>query len=319
MLRSMLTSRDSTQLPRQSGSDANRVSPLSSLRCGRDDKNRQPSILRMSAKSALCPFIPIISERFALTGLMSDHSQRMLRYLINFVYPPRCAACEARMGLDAMQRICEACIQLIERVPEPMCQVCGGPLPAADHSLADWCRFCAESPPHFGRARAVARYRAGINEDGQVVPSIIRRHKYGRDQSLSAALAQCLGDSLPLNGEDYDLVIPVPLHTRRLRWRGFNQAALLASVVAGKIHRTLDVATLARIRDTPPQTGQGGGQRRQNVRGAFLVTRPNRVANRSLLVVDDVMTTGATLDECARALLAAGARKVDVFTLARAV
>ena len=90
-------------------------------------------------------------------------------------------------------------------------------------------------------------------------------------------------------------------------------------MVAGKIHRTLDVATLARIRDTPPQTGQGGGQRRQNVRGAFLVTRPNRVANRSLLVVDDVMTTGATLDECARALLAAGARKVDVFTLARAV
>jgi ComF family protein len=158
-----------------------------------------------------------------------------------------------------------------------------------------------------------------MSEDGQVIPSIIRRHKYGRDQSLSHALAQCLGESLPLNGDDYDLVIPVPLHRRRLRWRGFNQAALLGFAVARKIDCMLDVVTLARIRDTPPQTWQDRAQRRQNVRGAFAVTRPHRIANRSLLLVDDVMTTGATLDECARTLLAAGARKVDVFTLARAV
>jgi ComF family protein len=238
--------------------------------------------------------------------------------LLNFVYPPRCAGCGARMGLDASGKICKPCIELIERVPEPMCQVCGVPLQAVDHARSDWCRACAESPPHFGRARAVARYRPGISEDGQVVPSIIRRHKYGRDQSLSRALAQCLGESLPLNGEDYDLVIPVPLHRRRLRWRGFNQAALLGFAVARKMDCMLDVVTLARIRDTPPQTWQDSAQRRQNVRGAFAVTRPHRIANRSLLLVDDVMTTGATLDECARILLAAGARRVDVFTLARA-
>jgi ComF family protein len=235
------------------------------------------------------------------------------------------------MGIDATGKICEPCIQLIERVPEPICQVCGVPLqPASPSPFLDtgegegggasrWCRACAESPPHFGRARAVARYRPGISEDGQVVPSIIRRHKYGRDQSLSHALAQCLGESLPLNGDDYDLVIPVPLHRRRLRWRGFNQAALLGFVVARKMDCMLDVVTLARIRDTPPQTWQDRAQRRQNVRGAFAVTRPHRIANRSLLLVDDVMTTGATLDECARTMLAAGARKVDVFTLARAV
>ncbi|MBV8056280.1 MAG: ComF family protein [Deltaproteobacteria bacterium] len=158
-----------------------------------------------------------------------------------------------------------------------------------------------------------------MDEDGQVVSSIIRRHKYGRDQSLSHALAQCLGESLPLNSDDYDLVLPVPLHRRRLRWRGFNQAAMLGFVVARKINCALDVVTLARIRDTPPQTSQDSARRRQNVRGAFAVTRPHQIANRSLLLVDDVMTTGATLDECARILLAAGARKVDVFTLARAV
>ena len=223
------------------------------------------------------------------------------------------------MGLNATGPICEPCIQLIERVPEPMCQVCGVPLQTADHARSDWCRACAESPPHFGRARAVARYRPGMDEDGQVVSSIIRRHKYGRDQSLSHALAQCLGESLPLNSDDYDLVLPVPLHRRRLRWRGFNQAAMLGFVVARKINCALDVVTLARIRDTPPQTSQDSARRRQNVRGAFAVTRPHQIANRSLLLVDDVMTTGATLDECARILLAAGARKVDVFTLARAV
>jgi ComF family protein len=223
------------------------------------------------------------------------------------------------MGLDSSRKICESCIQLIERVPEPMCQVCGVPLQAADYARSDWCRACAESPPHFGKARAIARYRPGISEDGQVVPSIIRRHKYGRDQSLAHALAQCLGESLPLDGDDYDLVIPMPLHRRRLRWRGFNQAALLSLAVARKIDCMLDVATLARVRDTPPQTWQDSIQRRQNVRGAFVVTHPDRIAHRSLLLVDDVMTTGATLDECARTLLAAGARRVDVFTLARAV
>jgi ComF family protein len=223
------------------------------------------------------------------------------------------------MSLDATRRVCECCIRLIERIPEPICQLCGVPLQLTDHVGSERCRACAESPPCFGRARAIARYRPGISEDGQVVPSIIRRHKYGRDQSLWRALAQCLGESLPLNIGDYDVVIPVPLHRRRLRWRGFNQAALLGFSVARKMECTLDVTSLVRIRDTPPQTSQDSAQRRHNVRGAFVVTHSRRIANRSLLLVDDVMTTGATLDECARTLITAGARRVDVFTLARAV
>jgi ComF family protein len=104
-----------------------------------------------------------------------------------------------------------------------------------------------------------------------------------------------------------------------LLWRGFNQAALLARAVANEMNCELDVLALARVHDTPPQTWQQGAQRRQNVRGAFEVTHPERIANRRLLLVDDVITTGATLDECAHTLLNAGAQCVDVFTLARAV
>ena len=234
------------------------------------------------------------------------------------------------MGADTLASLCGACIERIERVPEPICQLCGLPFQAAmpppfletadgQCGNSTLCRACVESPPHFRRGRAVALYRPGISEDGQVVPSIIRRHKYGRDQTLSRALAQCLGDMLPLNGNDYDVVIPVPLHRRRLRWRGFNQAALLSRAVADRINCSLDVAILVRITNSPPQTSQDRSQRRQNVRGAFAVTRPDRLANRRVLLVDDVMTTGATLDECARTMLAAGAQVVDVFTLARAV
>jgi len=272
----------------------------------------------------------------------------MLCYLINFIYPPRCTACDDRMGLDTVARICQLCLGRIERIPEPICDVCGIPLQPAplspffdsveirqgepepnpihqrgqcgyDGNAVHKCRTCAESPPYFGQARAIARYRPGVAEDGQVVASLIRRHKYGRDQSLSRALAQCLGETLPLDCNDYDLVVAVPLHRRRLRWRGFNQAALLGRAVARKMGCPLDVTTLTRIRDTPPQTSQDRSHRRQNVLDAFEVKRFERISNRRLLLVDDVMTTGATLDECARTLLAAGAQRVDVLTLARAV
>jgi ComF family protein len=260
----------------------------------------------------------------------------MLHYLVNFFYPPRCAACDARMGSGATRRLCSGCYARIDRMPEPVCETCGVPLAARlpDAAGADgtdgavgtqgahdaqWCTNCTSSPPHFTRARAVVRYghRASA-EDREVVPSIIRRHKYGLDQSLAHALAECLGDQLPLGDADFDVVMPVPLHRGRLRWRGFNQAAMLAATVARRIGRPIDLKTLIRVRATPPQTRQNRVERVRNLKRAFAVKRPLRVASRRILLIDDVMTTGATADECARVLIAAGARRVDVLTLARA-
>jgi ComF family protein len=109
----------------------------------------------------------------------------------------------------------------------------------------------------------------------------------------------------------------VPLHRTRLRWRGFNQAALLGVALARRLNCPLDVATLARVHSTPSQTARDRAERRRNVRDAFAVRRPLRVAGQRVLLVDDVMTTGATADECARMLRAAGARRIDVLTLAR--
>jgi len=149
------------------------------------------------------------------------------------------------------------------------------------------------------------------------LPALIRRHKYGLDQSVGRALVEYLGDELPVSADDYDVVIPVPLHWRRLWWRGFNQAALLAAEVARRLNLPLDTTAMSRRRFTLPQTSQHHDERIRNMRRAFIVTNPERITNRRVLIVDDVMTTGATVDECARVLLRAGATSVDVFTLAR--
>jgi ComF family protein len=273
----------------------------------------------MNLSGAICgQRDPTLWQASGDEGCRKNRGASMIRYLINFIYPPHCAGCELRMSIASPGAVCEECLAQIERVPEPICRQCGIPIDSLEQR-SEQCRACAETPPYFGCARAVTRYRPGLSEDGQVVPSIIRRHKYGRNQSLSRALAQCLGEHLPINGEDYDLVVPVPLHRGRLMWRGFNQAALLAAAVAKKIARPLDVVTLTRTRATSPQTAQDSAQRRHNVRGAFAVNRPYRIVNRRVLLIDDVMTTGATVDECARVLRLAGARRVDVLTLARAL
>jgi ComF family protein len=146
---------------------------------------------------------------------------------------------------------------------------------------------------------------------------MIRRHKYGPDQAIGRALAECLRELLPLIDDQYDVVVPVPLHRRRLRWRGFNQAALLAAEVAQRLDCRLDTTSLVRVVATAPQTANDLESRRRNVRRAFTVKRSDRIANLRVLLVDDVMTTGATANECARTLRAAGAHSVDVFTLAR--
>jgi ComF family protein len=245
--------------------------------------------------------------------------QAMLNELLNFLYPPRCAACDRRMPIAASRRVCASCLGRVDRLADPLCARCGIPLEAFHRANRDRCARCVQSPPAFARACVVARYHPSAHDGDSTLDAIIRRHKYGLDQSLGRALAECLGDELPLDPEHYDLVVPVPLHRARLRWRGFNQAALLGAAVARRIGRPLDVASLARTRPTPPQTMQDHNERARNVRNAFAIKRPARVAGMRVLLVDDVMTTGATANECARVLPRAGARGVDVFTLARAI
>jgi ComF family protein len=220
------------------------------------------------------------------------------------------------MPPQADHRLCSGCRANLQRLNEPLCQACG--LPLAPGSGFALCVRCAKNPPIFGKARALFCYSSAADAPPDILGSVIRRHKYGPNQALGAVLAELLDEGLPID-PDYDVVIPVPLHRRRLFKRGFNQSALLAAAVTRKLRCRLDITALVRLIATPPQTAQDLESRRRNVHNAFGVSYPDRVAGQKVLLVDDVLTTGATANECARVLRAAGAREVDVLTIARAL
>jgi ComF family protein len=148
--------------------------------------------------------------------------------------------------------------------------------------------------------------------------SVLHRYKYGRDVTLAEVLADLVQRCCP-HPLEHDLLIPVPLHPVRLRWRGFNQALLLAQPLGRTWGVPVDAFALRRSRATPPQVGLDERARRRNVQGAFAVAPGAAIKDRRILLVDDVFTTGATVDECAATLRRAGARCVDVLVLARAL
>jgi ComF family protein len=198
-----------------------------------------------------------------------------------------------------------------------MCLCCGVPFftPAGPDHL---CRRCLARPPSFRQARSWAYYQSG-EVSPQPLSEAIQRFKYHRSLSTGKALAALGAMHFPLESQYYDLIVPVPLHPERLRWRGFNQSLILSRAIGSAQKIEVDPFLLERTRPTVPQTQLSESERRANVSGAFAVLAPERLKRKRVLLVDDVYTSGATAEECARALCRAGAQVVDVFTLARAV
>jgi ComF family protein len=229
--------------------------------------------------------------------------------LLDFFLPRLCVFCGAGLDPTAPVAVCPDCAAQTEWVAGPLCPCCGRVFTlreGADHL----CSECQTHPPPFARARAGVLY----DEEG---PSgrAIKGFKYGRRLDMLPVLLHWLHAPWCRElAEAADLVLPVPLHPRRLRERGFNQALLLAQGLApAKLKRDL----LRRVRHTKPQAGLNPKERGENVKGAFALTHPSLVAGKNLLLVDDVLTTGATVRECAKVLLKAGAARVDIITVAR--
>jgi ComF family protein len=194
-------------------------------------------------------------------------------------------------------------------LPPDACAACGLPLAAADLPAGWRCARCRDRPPAFDRLLALWRYEPPL--DG-----VVQALKFGRldylGRHLAEALAAGLGDAL----SPFDRVVPVPLHWRRRFARGYNQAQLIARPLARRLGLPC-VAALSRRRATPPQTSLGRAGRLANLRRAFSVPRPSRIRDLRILLVDDVATTGATLDAAAAALKAAGATAVTAVVAAR--
>ena len=242
-----------------------------------------------------------------------------LDWLLDWLYPPRCRACSESIPGRDREYFCSTCWPQIQLVAHPLCTICGRPFPNAsgdDHT----CGVCLERSPQFTRAHSWACYP---REEATEHPlrQVIQKFKYGRKVALGKPLGRLMARGCEefLRACNAQTIIPVPLHPKRLRWRGFNQSVLLARQIGCAYKLPLDCFTLYRKIDTPPQTRLPEEDRRKNIRGAFALNGETALDGKRLLLVDDVYTSGATVNECSRVLKRGGAREVFVLTLARVV
>ncbi|HEV8596444.1 MAG TPA: ComF family protein [Candidatus Dormibacteraeota bacterium] len=219
--------------------------------------------------------------------------------MLDLVLPPRCGGCR-RLG----SWLCEGCRARIRRLEEPLCRRCGVELDSARRECG--CR---------ARLRSLSRLRSAVAFEGPI-ESAVHRFKYEGWRRLAGPLGQLVAERLVVEGLAARCVVAVPLHRERLRQRGYNQAELLAEDLRRRLAVFAPVGKLVRTRPTPPQVGRDRLRRFENVGNAFEWHGP-RLDGEAMLLVDDVATTGATLDACARALREAGSGPVIGVSVAR--
>jgi ComF family protein len=236
----------------------------------------------------------------------------VLDMILHWVFPTDCAVCKRPAADRRLPFFCRDCWETIRPIEGPVCPRCGRPFDsplALTSSPGHRCGPCRKKPPAFDRALSPYRYEG-------VLEKAIHLFKYRRRDALATPLADLMlvwVDKLP----SVSLVMPVPLHPSRLRSREFNQALLLADRLADRLSLPLSFEQLVRVRATRPQTELDRKERARNVRRAFAVPNPAGLAGQRVLLVDDVLTTGATVNECAKALRRAGVESVTVLTLTR--
>lgn len=234
------------------------------------------------------------------------------RRLVDSVLPPRCVNCRALVHCETA--LCADCWPLFDFLAPPLCQCCGFPFEYDPGPADTLCAACTARRPLFERARAVFVY-------GEPSRRLVLDFKHGDRTWPAPAFGRWLARAGAELVADADLALPVPLHRTRLYARRYNQAAMMALALGHITGLAVQPDLLIRRRSTPSQGRMSPAARRRNVRSAFAV-RPGgaaQIAARRVLLIDDVLTTGATAEECARTLLGAGAGAVDVLTLARVV
>jgi ComF family protein len=230
-------------------------------------------------------------------------------HLLGLVYPPSCVAC-GRATAEP-HGLCPACWRDLPFIERPYCERLGTPF-AVDYGGPLLSPGAIADPPVFGRARAVARYDGTARE-------LVHRLKYGDRPELAKTLGRMMAVAGAELLAEADLVVPVPLHAWRLWSRRFNQAMALAAVVGRQSGLRCDGFVLVRRKRTRSQVGLTRNERAANLQGAFHVPEARRLAGERVVLIDDVLTTGATANAASRALLRGGAGHVDVLTFARVV
>jgi ComF family protein len=238
-------------------------------------------------------------------GKLSAVVRSCARSALDFALPPRCAACGTIVA--DVHSFCPDCWRQVEFLGEGGCGCCGLPLQSTEQTT---CARCLAQPPRIARTRAAVAY-------DELSRSLAIRLKYGRKVAIARTMAHYMAPLVKPPGDA--LLIPVPLHRTRLWSRGFNQSALVARELSRRLQVPADPLLLRRIRRTPPLKGMSPLQRRKTVAGAFRVKDKAAIAGKTIVLIDDVLTTGSTAEACARALKRAGAARVELVSWARVV
>jgi len=226
--------------------------------------------------------------------------------LLDFVYPPHCSLCKAPLQEDE-RVVCEGCWSKIQVISGSHCATCGCPL----DEPAPTCTNCESETLHFDRARILSPF-------DETIQSLIHQLKYRGKRSIGHRLGTMLGALIASDGDSdgADVIVPIPLHPSRKKERGYNQSALVASAMGDRLGIEVSTDLIVRTRRTATQTKLNAEERARNVAGAFEVVHPEPVRGKEVLLVDDVLTTGATVNACAQVLLEAGAKRVCLAALA---
>ena len=237
---------------------------------------------------------------------LSTQLRDIFETAIVFLYPAKCRVCEEFLGVTSMPYICADCWQDTQFLEPPWCDICGTP------EVNGLCDACAVSPPRYGKLRSIAFYHTTLQQ-------AIHLFKFEKKRVFAQPLVQLINTHIPSDCDitAYDFVLPIPIHRKRLRERGFNQATLLADGIAKAEDIPVLVDTLVRKRHTVAQSSLDSAARQQNIVGAFEVRNPDIISGKRLLVIDDVFTTGATIREAVSELWTADPAEIDVLTLAR--
>lgn len=238
-----------------------------------------------------------------------------LRTALCLLYPPRCLVCDSFSD----EPICAACFSRLKFIKPPMCSICGKPYDELAKA-APVCLDCRKTNRWFDWCRCAVVY-------DDVAKHMVHRLKYSGDRRLAPQMAKLMAATLTqvMNlcrnefESHFNLIVPVPLHRSRLRKRGFNQAYLIAEALSEHMGVPVNASLLIRTRDTKPQFDLEPEERLVNVRGAFDLAKPDEVADKTVIIVDDVITTGATLNECAKALRKGKPKMVCAIAFARTV
>ena len=245
------------------------------------------------------------NERLASLGRTA---RSIAASMADFIVPPSCLSCQAPLAEHGA--VCAGCWSNINFIRAPLCDRLGLPMPydAGDPMIS---AAAIASPPHYDRARAVAHFSGVMRE-------MILTFKYGDTHNARALFGRWLSSAGAELIAGCDVIAPVPMHPRRLLARRFNQSAILARELARTNESPYEPQLLSRVRHTQSQVGLTNNQRQRNLAGAFAVSlrQKQRIEGRNVLLVDDVITTGTTLNACARMLKRAGAARVDALALA---